>query len=100
MNDLHAFDVIKNIAYECYMQPKVAESKMRNSLNLTLKYQNKLWTRILLERLVMKNIGTNEVVKFAKNQAMKSENKFQFQPVIRNNINLKLIDVRVQEKHS
>ena len=55
------------------MQPRQAETMMRNSFNTTMKYQNKLWTKILLERMVMKNIGTNEVVLFAKNQAKNSK---------------------------
>ena len=37
-----------------------------------MKYQNKLWTKVTLERLVNNNVGTNEVVKFAQNQANKS----------------------------
>ena len=68
----NAFTLIKQIAQECFMQPKAAEKLMRKIFNLSMKYQNKLWTKVTLERLVNNNVGTNEVVKFAQNQANKS----------------------------
>ena len=68
---------------------------MRNTLNSTMKYQNKLWTKVLLERLVSKN----EVIKFAESQAKKSRNKPKvFQSLVTENMLLQLNDANKAEK--
>ena len=85
----NAFLCMREISRQCYMQPKAAETKMRKSFNATMKYQNKLWTKTLLERLLDKNIGTNEVVNFALNLFKNSRSKkvSMFERTINENMN-------------
>ena len=99
MNYSDAFTRMRLISNECYIHPRGAETKMRNCFNATIKYQNKLWTKIVLERLVNKNVGTNEVVQFAKNQAKNSVLKKMhvFESVIKQNMNIKLTDAKESE---
>ena len=88
------------IENECYIQPRAVETIMRNSFNTTMKYQNKLWTRILLERLVMNNIGTKDVVQFADSQAKNSKGNILkiFNSVVIKNMSIKVDDAKEAEK--
>ena len=73
MKHFHAFDHIRYISEQCYMQPRDAEKKMRTTFDSISKFQNKLWTRLTLARLSNKDVGTNEVIKYAINQAKQSK---------------------------
>ena len=65
---LHAYRFIATLCNECYIQPKVVEGLMRTVYEETFKYQNKLWSKITLDRLKKNNIGTNDLQKFAFSQ--------------------------------
>ena len=51
MNYFNAFDLLKEISEQSFMQPKTAETIMRKTLNSTLKFQSKLWTKNILKTL-------------------------------------------------
>ena len=99
MNFSDAFFRIRTISNESYMHPRGAETKMRNTFNAIMKFQNKLWTKILLERLTNKNIGTNEVIQFARNQAKNCKEKkiYVFEQCIYENMKIKLTDAEEAE---
>ena len=93
---------MREISRQCYMQPRPVETKMRNSFNATMKYQKKLWTRTLLERLINNNVGTNEVVNFALNLVnnSKSKNPSMFEKTVIENMKIKLDDATKAEKEA
>ena len=66
------------LAYECYMQPRVVEKLMRSCLISTNKYQNKLWSKITLDRLKKHGVGTNDVQSFAFSQLKINKSKKYF----------------------
>ena len=61
MNINNAFKFITSLCRQSYMQPDVVELNMRKHIELTDKYHNRLWTKIVLERLMSINVGTNDV---------------------------------------
>ena len=63
----NAFRFVSTICRESFIQPGVVSKRMRKNVNLTLIYQDKIWTRILLERLADIGVGTND----AQNHAFK-----------------------------
>ena len=82
------------------MQPSVVESKMRKHIELTDKYQNRLWTRILLERLLKITVGTNYIQNHAirqiRNMNVKHVN-MKFKGIIHDNMRYKLGDAKENE---
>ena len=94
MNFPDAFLRMRFISNQSYIHPRGVETKMRSSFNATIKYQNKLWTKTLLERLAKKKVGTNEIVQFARNQARNSKEKeiYVFEKCIVENMKIKLTD--------
>merc|ERR1711954_73044 len=87
---LHAYKFIATLCHECYIQPKVVERLMRKVFEDTLKYQNKLWSRICIDKLIKCRVGTNHIQNFAFNQLRRARNKNIFMSCI--NYNLKIIN--------
>ena len=76
---------------------------MREHFESTAKYQNKLWTRNILERLTNLNVGTNEVQFYASKQVKQMngnnvENKFK--QIVYDNMKHKLNDALENEESS
>lgn len=74
------------------MQPRVAETKMRNCLNTTLKYQNNLWTKITLERLLASKTATFDILKFAYSKYKRNKSLKYVTKIIASNIDLLVCD--------
>ena len=103
MNTHNAFKFISSLCKQTYIQPRVVESKMREHFESTAKYQNKLWTRNILERLTNLNVGTNEVQFYASKQVKQMngnnvENKFK--QIVYDNMKHKLNDALENEESS
>ena len=100
MTNLHAFKYIDMISHQCYIQPRAVAQLMRRCFLATIKYNNKLWTKTLLERLLSRCIGTNDVVKFAFSQVQMSKKIYDFYDVIKQNMERKLFHAAQNEKAS
>ena len=87
-NNTHAFRLISSLCKQCYMQPKVVEQLMRKSLIATLQYQSKLWSRILIERLLKKHIGLPDVQSVALKQLRRNKNKDLYYKCINSIMNI------------
>ena len=88
MEHIHAYRFITRLCKECYMQPKVVSDLMRISFEDTLKYQTKLWSRITIERLLKKHIGTNYVQSIGYNQLKRTNDIHVFEECIEVNMNI------------
>ena len=103
MNNHSAFKFISSLCRQSYIQPSVVETKMRKHIELTDKYQDKLWTRIILERLMNANIGTNGVQNHALKQ-LKSMNQKNLQNkfigIVQDNMKYKYNDAVENEEES
>ena len=82
------------------MQPRAAAKLMRKNFNAVMKYHNKLWTMITLERLTSRGIGTNEVVKFAAEQTKISKKHHDFENIVNENMNRKLFHAQQNVKRA
>ena len=100
MNTNNAFKFIASLCQQSYIQPKVVEKKMRKHFELTNKYQRKLWTRTLLERLTNLGIGTKEVQSHASRQVQHMNDKkisSKFNNIVYDNMLYKLTDAYENE---
>ena len=100
MNSFNAYKFIAEICTQSFMQPKVVEQKMRNNLNLTVKYQRKLWTRTILGRLTRKCIGTNEVQNYSFNHVksmIRGNLQNELKQIVTENMIHKLENARTNE---
>ena len=85
------------------MQPRVVEFKMRKHFESTRKYQNKLWTRNLLERLTQLCVGTNEIQIHASKQVKNMNNiniVSKYKGIIHQNMVIKLDDAIQNEEQA
>ena len=98
MNFTHAFKFISTLTKECYIHPKNVEKQMRNCVIQTFQYQNKLWSQIVLDRLLHKNTGTNEIQKLAISQLKRTKDLSLFKNVICENLNLLRNSAAKEEK--
>ena len=66
----------------------VVANLLRISFEDTLKYQNKLWSRITKERLLKRHIGTNYVQSIGFNQFKRTNDENVFKECIDVNMNI------------
>ena len=96
-----AITFITSLCKQSYIQPRVVEKKMRKNYELTFKYQRKLWTRTLLERLTNCSIGTNDIQNHASKQVQHmNENKItsKFLNIVYDNMLYKFTDALENEE--
>ena len=89
MDSEHAFTFITILCKQCYMQPRVVEKVMRKYLINTNKYQNKLWSKIVLDRLKRDCTGTNDVQQFSFSQLKRTQSIDEFNEYVHSNLNIK-----------
>ena len=103
MNSYNAFQFFNFLCKQSYMQPRVVEFKMRKHFESTRKYQNKLWTRNLLERLTQLCVGTNEIQIHASKQVKNMNNiniVSKYKGIIHQNMVIKLDDAIQNEEQA
>ena len=90
--DNNVFEYIRNICQQSFMQPRIAENLMRKNISTISKFQNKLWTKNILQRLCKNNLALNDVHIYAENQQKKSKNKQTYSNIVKENMTRKLSD--------
>ena len=101
MNINNVFTFISSLCKQSYMQPKVVEKRMRKHYELTCKYQTKLWTRTILERLTNLNVGTDDIKSHASKLVQKMNEKkmySKYQNIVHDNMLYKLTDALENEE--
>ena len=84
----HAYHFIATLCKECYIQPKAVENCMRKVYEDTLKYQTKLWSRIMIDKLLECHVGTNHVQSFAMSHLMRTKSKKVFIECVDDNLKI------------